>query len=94
MAVKLRALTRAVSDTGSVECGSGTFGGVVVSTDGVNQAVILVRETDASGRIVFEIETVNSGSIHAPYYVDKHDATLYYDISGTNAKAQLFEWRE
>lgn len=96
----LRALTDgAVSGTGTITVENRTLGGVLISTNNTNAAVVVVRVTDSSGHRVFSISSLTPGFHVAPIRLqgpnDKQASqTLYYDISGTGASAQLFEWVE
>lgn len=67
---------------------NGLFGGVLISTDGTNAAVVTV--SDVSGKKIFDISTVIPGFAVAPI----HSATPYisFEIIGAGAAAQFYEW--
>lgn len=77
------------SETGLLECPSGVFGGCLISTDGTNAAVVVIRNTDASGKIVFQISTKSTGAYILPTEAEQ---TIHYSVSGTNAEAEFFEY--
>ncbi len=97
--MKLTALTAGkVSSTGTVELAGqpgvgGTIGGVLISTDGTNAAVVILREDDASGTILFDISTKSPMFVTAPIR-SGNTATVYYSITGTGASAMLYEWND
>lgn len=95
--MKLRALTDgAVTGTGTATLeanpgADGLIGGVLISTDGTNAAVVVLRRDNASGKQVFSVSTVQAGMITAPISMEG-TATCYFSVTGTGASAQLFEW--
>lgn len=93
--MRLRALTNgSVSGTGTVSLqsttGSSKLGGVLLTADGTNDATVVLKQDNASGTIVFKIVAKQPQMICAPIGVNS--TALYYDISGTGAAAQLYEW--
>lgn len=93
----LRPLTPgAVSGTGTLTVGSRTLGGVLISTNNTNAATVVIKTNDSSGYEVFDISTLSPGFHIAPIRLEapgeSATETLYYDISGTGASAQLYEW--
>ncbi len=86
----LRAISPgAVSGTNSYACPGEIFGGVLISTDGTNAAVVTVRKNDAAGDIVFQVSTKSPLAVFAPI---EADATVHTVVTGTGATAQFFEW--
>lgn len=81
-----------VAGTGTVDMNGYIFGGALITADGTNAAVVLIRENDSSGDILFDLETISPGAILLPSL--SKSKRLYYSISGTGASAQLFEWVE
>ena len=79
-----------VAGTGTLTLESRILGGILVSSDGTNAAVIIIRNDDASGTRFFDISTKAPGLIIGPIKADSD--TIYYSITGTNASAQLYEW--
>jgi hypothetical protein len=90
----LKAITDgSVAATGPMKVPSGILGGVLVTTDGTNAAVVIVRRNDANGKAVFKISTKTPLFITGPIGMEgTQDA--YYDVSGTGAAAQFYEWNE
>lgn len=87
--MRLHTLTDgAVTSTGTLTMVQGGFGGALITTDGTNAAVVTV--TESSGRKIFDISTLNPGFIIAPIHSSSNVVT--YAITGTNAKAQFYEW--
>lgn len=80
-----------VTSTGSMTCESKVFGGALVTADSTNNATIIVRRNDGSGKQIFKIVTKSPGFFAAPILTEG-TATLYYDIAGSGAAAQFFEW--
>lgn len=95
---KLTTLTNgAITGTGTVVLdghhqSGGLFGGVLVSCDGENPAVIQVRKNNASGELLVDVSTVSPCFLPGPIIVD-NTQVLYYSITGTGALAQLYEAR-
>jgi len=86
----LRSITDgAVSGTGTVSSESGILGGVLITTDGTNAATVVVRKSGASGAKVFDLSGIQA--LWCPCMIDAANS-IYYSISGTGAKAQLFEF--
>ncbi len=81
-----------VTLTGQVSA-AGTIGGVLISTDGTNAAVVVLRKNDGSGTILFDISTKTPIFVVAPIRVDD-TVTVHYAISGTGASAMLYEWHD
>lgn len=93
----LRSLTDGrVSGTGTLNLeapyGSRVFGGCLISTDGTNAAVVVVRETNASGPQIFSISTISPGLFAAPINIKEGTSSIHYSVTGTGAEAQLYEW--
>ncbi len=80
-----------VSSTGSMTVESGMIGGILVTTDGNNAAVITIQRNDSSGKKVFDISTLSPGMITVPLTLED-TTTAYYSVTGTGASAQFFEW--
>jgi len=74
---------------GSLACPSEVFGGVLISTDGVNLVTLTVRRNDGAGAIVFQMSTKSPLPVFAPF---EADAVIYYTLTGAGGSAQLFEW--
>lgn len=86
-----------ISGTGVASCPSRIIGGVLVSADGTNAATIILRTNDSSGKRFFHVVVKSPVFITGPFgAIDGNASTpnVYYDISGTNASAQLYEWVE
>ena len=88
--MQLRALDEAVSGTGTYTLETRLFGGALITSDGTNAAVVVVRKNNASGDVIFQVSTkVSNFFVTFPILAD---AKIYYSISGTNGLAQLFEY--
>lgn len=88
----LRALNDgSVTSTGTMTVTRKTLGGVLITADGANNATVIVRKDDASGKQVFKLVTKSPVFIIAPIDLEG-TATAYYDVTGTGAAAQFFEW--
>ena len=77
----------AVSGTGTLTCKDRRFGGCILNTDGSNQGTVVIRDNDASGRIIFDM--VSTFTKHCVADIECAE-TIYYSITGTNADAQLY----
>ena len=87
-----------VSGTGTVKMigrtgNGGTLGGVLITTDSSTAGVVILRKDNATGDIIFDISTVPPIFVTAPIRVNDTD-TIYFDISGANASAMLYEWND
>lgn len=82
--------TGTVQLQGSHEEG-GLFGGALLTADGTNACVVVIRKDNSSGEILFDVSSKTPFFATAPIRVDG-TKTLYYSITGTNASAMLYEW--
>lgn len=82
----------AVSGTGTLTCESRVLGGVLITADGTNNATVIVRKDNSTGKQIFDLVTKAPLFITGPMSAESQ--TLYYDVSGTGAAAQLYEWVE
>jgi hypothetical protein len=82
-----------VSSTGTVTCNSGIVGGVLISVDGTNAAVVTMQKDTSGGKTVFDISTKQPLFITGPISLEGTTA-LYYSVTGTGALAQFYEWVE
>ena len=78
-----------VSGTGSISMASPILGGVLITADGTNNATVIVRKTDSSGERIFHVVTKQPLWVGAPV---EAAGVIYYDISGTGASAQIYEY--
>mgnify|MGYP005839916409 CR=1 FL=1 len=93
--MKLIPLTNGkVSGTGTLELSrnGGMLGQVLISTDNSTAAAVLVHADNASGEKIFDISTVTAGPAFGPVAPSNGTNVLYFDVSGSNASAQFFEW--
>lgn len=65
------------------------FGGFDLNCDGTNIGTLIVRDSDATGRILVKTSTKVGKIAFGPIPCSR---TIYYSISGTNASAFLYEW--
>ena len=88
----LRAITNgAITGTGEITVKSFKIGAVLITTDNSNAATVILRREDASGKPIFDIQTVTTIWVAGP--ISTEDTTTnHYTISGTSAEAQLYEW--
>jgi hypothetical protein len=88
----------AVAGTGTALLESRILGGVLISTDGTNAAVVTVQKDNSSGRQIFSISTKSPIFIAGPIANRDTDNSTsqvaYYSVTGTGAAAQFFEWVE
>lgn len=94
----LRALTNgpidgALSGTGVITVDSMTVGGVIITTDNSNAAAVVLRRENATGKVIFDESTLTTLGIMLPLTMEGTDK-LYFSITGTGAKAMLYEWIE
>ena len=86
----------AVSGTGTFPLDSRILGGVLISTDGTNAAVVTVQKDNSNGRQIFSISTKTPIFITGPIGnrdTDNSASQLaYYSVTGTGASAQFYEW--
>jgi len=82
----------AVSGKGTFELqGEGSIGALLVTTDGSNAAAVVLRKNNASGARLFDMST--KGTVfQSPKVAVRDTSVVYYDVSGTGAKAQFYEW--
>lgn len=90
----LRALfDGSITAPASAKIGSGILGGVLITTDGTNAAVVIVRRVDSNGKQVFKLSTKTPLFIKGPIGLEGV-SDAYCDVSGTGAAAQFYEWLE
>jgi len=82
----------ALTGTGTLTCESRIMGGVLITADGTNNATVIVRKDNSSGKQIFDLVTKSPAFISGP--ISLGSQILYYDVSGTGAAAQLYEWVE
>lgn len=90
MLLKPLGATGALTSTGTITCESRVVGGVLITTDGTNAATVVLYRDNSSGAQVFDLSTKSPIFVAAP--ISLGSQTLYYDVSGTGAAAQFFEW--
>jgi len=87
----LRALgIEKVTGTGTFNLTRKLLGGIILTTDGTNAAVVVIRKNNATGDIIFDLSSKQPG-----YYlgnpIEAADV-IYYSVSGTGGAAQIFEY--
>jgi hypothetical protein len=89
--MQLRALTNGkVSGTGTIELEDCKAVKVLVSTNNSAAAAVILRKNNSEGEKLFDISTITAGDYPSqPVLVDGTN-TIYYDISGTGASAQIY----
>lgn len=92
MLLKALGIDGALAGTGTLTCESRIMGGVLITADGTNNATVIVRKDNSSGEQVFDLVTKTPVFITGP--ISLKGQTLYYDVTGTGAAAQFFEWVE
>ena len=87
-----------VTSTGTITFQSRILGGVLITADGTNAAVVTLQSDNASGYTVFDISTESPIFVAGPISIRdaNGDPTQagYYSVTGTGAAAQFFEWAE
>lgn len=83
----------AVTSTGTFTVANGIVGGVLITADGTNNATVILRRNNSTGKQLFDLVTKAPTFVAAPIGMEG-TTTLYYDVSGTGAAAQFFEWVE
>ena len=83
----------ALAGTGTLTLENRILGGVLITADGTNNATVIVRKDNSSGDQIFDLVTKSPIFITGPIS-NKGSQTIYYDVSGTGAAAQFFEWVE
>ncbi len=90
--------TTAGDSTGTLPFQSGILGGVMISTDGTNAAVVTLQMNNSTGFEVFGISTKTPMWIHGPIRIGALDTDTtqvgYYSVTGTGAEARFYEWAE
>lgn len=88
----LRALTNgAINAAASIVVKSGIVGGVLITADGTNNAVLTLRRVNSTGKPIIQVTTKIPLWVNGPFHMeDTSDA--YVDISGTGAAVQVYEW--
>lgn len=83
----------AIAGTGTLTLDGKILGAVLITADGTNNAVVVVRTADANGKKIVNVTTKTPLWIKGPIS-NGISSTVYYDVSGTGAAAQFFEWVE
>lgn len=92
--MQLRSISeQAIAGTGTLSCPAKTLGGVLISADGTNAATVKLRSDNSSGPVTFHLVTKSPIFVTGPFS-NNGSVAVYYDISGTSALAQIFEWVE
>jgi len=90
----LRTLTAgSVSGTDTLVAKTYIIGGVLITTDGTNAAVVALRRDDASGKLIFQISTKTPLFVSGPFSTEGTQS-IYISVTGTGASAQVYEWLE
>ena len=75
-----------------MNCPSGNLGGVIITTDGTNAAVVIIQINNDVGKKVFDISTKTPGVFILNPISLEGSTVIYYSITGTGAAAQLYEY--
>jgi hypothetical protein len=90
----LRALTNgAASGDQTLTVPSRIVGGVLISADGTNNATVVVRRDDSSGKPIIHVVTKIPLWLTGPFSLEGA-ANAFVSVSGTGALAQIYEWVE
>lgn len=84
--------TAAQDPTGTLTFESGILGGIAITTNGTNAAVVTLQQNNSSGKKVFGISTKQPMWITGPVQLGVQAG--YYSVTGTGAEAHFFEWIE
>lgn len=88
----LRPITNgSVTGNNTLTIASQIVGGVLITTDGTNAAVVTVHRDDASGKEIFDISSKQPLWIAGPFSLEGTDQA-YVTVSGTGAAVQIYEW--
>lgn len=88
----LRPITNgSVTGTQTLTIKSGIIGGVLITADSTNAAVVTIQRNDASGKEIFDISTKVPLWLAGPFSLED-TTTAYVSVSGTGAAAQFYEW--
>ena len=82
----------AISGTSTIDLDEKLFGGVDLNCDGTNAGTVVIRDENASGKIIIDTSSITGKTIIAPFRAKS--GTIHYTISGTGATATLYEWVE
>lgn len=90
--MNLRALTNgAITVDATVNVKDQIIGGLLITADGTNNAVVKVRRENAEGKPVIDITTKIPLWITGPISLE-NTSTAYVNVSGTGAAVQVYEW--
>lgn len=92
----IKALTNgAISGANILVVPSGIVGGVLVSADGTNDATVVVRRENSTGKPIIHVVSKIPIWINGPFWTEEPtDDKVYVSVSGTGALAQVYEWIE
>jgi len=80
----------AISGSGTLVLTGSRLGGTVISADGLNNAVVEIRKNNATGDVLLDLST-KIPFVETAQILCADTSVIYYSISGTNAKAQIYE---
>lgn len=90
----LRPITNgSFSGTQTLSVPSGIVGGILITADSTNAAVVTIQKTDANGKQSFSLSTKVPIWITGPISLEGV-MSAYVSVSGTGAAAQIYEWVE
>ena len=81
--------TDTVTGTGTLSLTKKYFGGFDLNCDGSNAGTLIIRDTNASGRILVKTSSLVGKVAYGPIPCS---GTIHYSVSGTGASAFLYEW--
>lgn len=88
----LKVLTNtSVTGTGTVSCRSQILGGILITTDNSTVGTVIINREDTNGKEIIKIATATTMWINGPFSMEGTD-TVFYNVSGNNCEAHLYEW--
>jgi hypothetical protein len=90
----LRALTNGAASGDQTLTGpSRIIGGVLISADGTNNATVVVRREDSSGKPIIHVVSKIPLWLTGPFSLEGSQ-NAFVSVSGTGALGQFYEWVE
>ena len=85
----IRSIGADLEGTGTVVCTAGMIGAVALTTDGTNAGTWVLRKDSSTGEIIFALSCKEGMFVTMELLASD---TVYYSVTGTGAKLQLFDY--